>query len=106
MKLKSVQIDGFKAIKNCEFEFTDATMLVGPNNAGKSSVLQAIHLASRTINQAYEANKQSTLSLSAAEYVPSNDYRELAHKDALILVRSVRGSIPHHERNQSVTRSP
>lgn len=79
MKLKSVRVEGFKAIKSCEFDFTDVTMLVGTNNAGKSSVLQAIHLASRSINQAYEANKQSTLSLSAAEYVPSNDYRELAH---------------------------
>jgi hypothetical protein len=80
MKLKAVQVEGFKGIEKCQFEFTDATMLVGTNNAGKSSVLQAIHLASRSIHQAYEANKQSTLSLNAAEYVPSENYRELAHK--------------------------
>lgn len=79
MKLKSVKVEGFKGIKECHFDFTDATMLVGTNNAGKSSVLQAIHLASRSIHQASEANKQTTLSLSTAEYVPSDNYRELAH---------------------------
>lgn len=54
-------------------------MLVGPNNSGKSSVLQAIHLASRILSQATEANKQSTVSLNEIEYIPSTNYRELAH---------------------------
>lgn len=79
MKLKGIRVEAFKGIKSCAFEFTDATMLVGTNNAGKSSVLQAIHLASRVIQQANEANKQSTLSLNAAEYVPSESYWELGH---------------------------
>lgn len=79
MKLKSVRIQNFKAIHDCSFDFTDATMLVGPNNSGKSSVLQAIHLASRTFAQATEANKQSTISLNEIEYIPSTNYRELAH---------------------------
>lgn len=80
MKLKSIRIQNFKAISDCHIELTDTTALVGPNNSGKSSILQAIHFASRAIAQASEANKQTTLSLAEVEYIPSSSYRDLAHK--------------------------
>jgi len=80
VKLTAVTINDFKAIKSASIELTDATMLVGANNSGKSSILQAIHLAARTIALADEANKPSTLSLSDAEYLPSEMYRELGHR--------------------------
>ena len=79
MILKSIKIKNFKAIKICEFDLTSVTLLVGANNAGKSSILQAIHFASTLMRSAAEANKQSTLSLSSADYVPTESYRELAH---------------------------
>ncbi len=42
MKLHSLQIDGFKRIQSTKILFGDATFLIGPNNAGKSTVLKAI----------------------------------------------------------------
>lgn len=42
MKLHSLQIDGFKRIKSTKIFFSDATFLIGPNNAGKSTVLKAV----------------------------------------------------------------
>ncbi len=42
MKLHSLKINGFKRIESAEILFGDATFLIGPNNAGKSSVLKAI----------------------------------------------------------------
>lgn len=79
MRLKKIQVRSFKAIKDITIDLTDATLLVGSNNSGKSSVLQAVHLAGRALLQAAEANKQSTISLRELEYVPSESYRELGH---------------------------
>ncbi|WP_288379994.1 ATP-dependent endonuclease [uncultured Massilia sp.] len=42
MRLHSMQVSGFKRIKSAQISFGDATFLIGMNNAGKSSVLQAI----------------------------------------------------------------
>lgn len=42
MRLHSMRVSGFKRIKSAEIFFGDATFLIGMNNAGKSSVLQAI----------------------------------------------------------------
>lgn len=42
MKLHSLKIDGFKRIQSTEILFGDATFLIGPNNAGKSTALKAI----------------------------------------------------------------
>lgn len=57
MKLHSLQIDGFKRIKSAKIFFGDATFLIGPNNAGKSTVLKAIEWL-----------------LSAKKTIPSSEY--------------------------------
>ena len=44
-KLKSIKIKRFKQLNEIEIEVEDTTVLIGANNAGKSSVLQAIHFA-------------------------------------------------------------
>jgi hypothetical protein len=77
VSLKKITVNKFKAIDFAEINLTDATLLVGSNNAGKTSILQAIHFATRLLNQASEPNKSSTLSLTELEYVPSDDYRKL-----------------------------
>lgn len=79
MQLVNVKISNFKAIKEVDIDLTDVTLLVGSNNCGKSSTLQAVHFASRAILQAAEANKQSTISIRELEYVPSEFYKDLAH---------------------------
>lgn len=57
MKLHSLQIDGFKRIQSTKIMFGDATFLIGPNNAGKSTVLKAIEWL-----------------LSAKKTIPSTEY--------------------------------
>lgn len=42
MKLVSVKIHGFRGILDLEFTLKNYSLLVGPNNAGKSSVIDAI----------------------------------------------------------------
>lgn len=44
-KLKSIKVKRFKQLREFELEVDDTTVLIGANNAGKSSVLQAIHFA-------------------------------------------------------------
>lgn len=80
--LKSVHVQGFKAIEDAFVELTDTTLMVGPNNSGKSSVLQAVHFAARCMAQANEANKQGTISLREIEYIPTSLYKQLGHHGA------------------------
>lgn len=43
--IKSIEIERFKLIHDLRVELGEVTVLVGPNNSGKSSVLQAIQFA-------------------------------------------------------------
>ena len=42
MRIKSVTIENFKTIKHLDFKLRDLSLLVGPNNAGKSNIIGAI----------------------------------------------------------------
>lgn len=64
MKLHSLQIDGFKRIQSTKILFGDATFLIGPNNAGKSTVLKAIEWL-----------------LSAKKAIPSSEYFSIVDED-------------------------
>ncbi len=44
-QIKSVAIRRFKRIEEVQIPLTDTTLLIGANNSGKSSILQAIHFA-------------------------------------------------------------
>src|SRR6266436_1121217 len=44
-QIKSVAIRRFKRIEEVRIPLTDTTLLIGANNSGKSSILQAIHFA-------------------------------------------------------------
>ncbi|WP_080425130.1 AAA family ATPase [Burkholderia ubonensis] len=44
-KISSVTIRRFKRLEEIELPLSEVTLLIGANNAGKSSVLQAIHFA-------------------------------------------------------------
>ena len=57
MKLHSIKINGFKRVQSTKILFGDATFLIGPNNAGKSTVLKAIEWL-----------------LSAKKAIPSSEY--------------------------------
>jgi len=49
MQLTEITVKSFKGIKTATLPLRDTTVLVGPNNAGKSSALQAIHFAARAM---------------------------------------------------------
>jgi len=44
MKLKQIRVDGYKNLINCAVDLGDFNVLVGPNNSGKSNLLEAIQM--------------------------------------------------------------
>jgi len=44
MKLKQIRVDGYKNLINCIVNLGDFNVLVGPNNSGKSNLLEAIQM--------------------------------------------------------------
>ena len=43
--IKKINIANFRSIKNIEIELNNTTVLIGPNNAGKTAILEAIKIA-------------------------------------------------------------
>ena len=87
MRIQSVTIRRFKRIQEVTFPITDVTLLVGANNAGKSSALQALHFAvalaqtSRLIGEGVAWRRDSfELSFNPAQllYTPVADVMSLA----------------------------
>jgi len=44
MKLKQIRVDGYKNLKDAVLDLGDFNVLVGPNNSGKSNLLEAIQM--------------------------------------------------------------
>ena len=44
-RINSVTVRRFKRLEEVQITLGDATLLIGANNSGKSSILQAIHFA-------------------------------------------------------------
>lgn len=49
MKLRRLQIENFRGIKNLDMELGDTTVLIGENNTGKTAVLDALRFALRDV---------------------------------------------------------
>lgn len=45
MKLERFAVRNFRSIRNCEFNLSDYTCIVGPNNTGKSNVVTSLDVA-------------------------------------------------------------
>lgn len=69
-------------IGEVELPLSDLNILVGANGSGKSSIIQAVHLACCMIRQAdtVKPNNTSTLDIENLDYLPSNDYKKLGHE--------------------------
>jgi ABC-type lipoprotein export system ATPase subunit len=82
MILKSLRVEKFKRIDTVDIVLNDVTVLVGANGSGKSSIIQAIHLACCVLRQAYrvEATRTSTVGIDELDYLPSDNYKMLGHK--------------------------
>ena len=84
MELKRLKIVGFKkidAVKGVDLELADVNVLVGANGSGKSSIIQAVHLACCLMRQAdrVDASKTSTVGIDELDYLPTDDYKTLGH---------------------------
>jgi AAA15 family ATPase/GTPase len=81
MILKKLKIVDFKCVQSVELELSDVNILVGVNGSGKSSIIQAIHLACCMIRQAdsIQSNKTSTVGIEELDYLPTNNYKMLGH---------------------------
>lgn len=44
MKLKQIRVDGYKNLINCIVNLSDFNVLVGPNNCGKTNILEAVQM--------------------------------------------------------------
>ncbi len=45
MEISTVRISNFRSIKSVEVQLSDTTVFVGPNNSGKTAILDAIRIA-------------------------------------------------------------
>ena len=50
MRLHELKINNFRKLKDCRIKFRDTTFLIGPNNAGKSSVFAALQYLHKNSN--------------------------------------------------------
>jgi len=87
-KLQSIKVKRFKQLKEFELDVDDTTVLIGANNSGKSSVLQAIHFAvavaqtAKLVGEGVKwGNDKFELTLNPAQllYSPVADVHTLAN---------------------------
>jgi predicted ATPase len=76
MKLHSLKIQNFRAIKDLDLDFTDTlsrpkqiNLIVGPNGSGKTSILDAIQIVVRTLEEPYKPRLRKGLKWSATQLV-------------------------------------
>lgn len=81
VQLESIRVEKFKRIDAIDLPLADLNILVGSNGSGKSSVLQALHLASCLMRQADRIRAGSTamVRVSDLDYLPSDEYWRLGH---------------------------
>lgn len=88
MRIKQIQIRRFKAIESVDFSPDSVNILIGGNNSGKSSFLQAVQFAVSVIQAVYSLPKRkkfkndelsATLSFGALNYSPAKVVTSLAY---------------------------
>jgi putative ATP-dependent endonuclease of OLD family len=45
MRVTAIRIENFRSIKTLDLDLGDTTVFVGPNNAGKTAILDALRIA-------------------------------------------------------------
>ncbi|MBL7981927.1 MAG: AAA family ATPase [Flavobacteriales bacterium] len=88
MRISRIQIDNFRSVRQLDLEVPEVLCLVGPNNAGKSNILQALHrvlgggwlsVNSFEESDVYAHKTDSDISIKVS-FEPAIPYRKL--KDA------------------------
>ena len=78
-QINSVAVRNFKRITEAQVPFNVITYLVGGNNSGKSSVLQAIHTAVSCMQISVEQG-QKVIPESDLRYSPTAHFEQLGHE--------------------------
>lgn len=78
LRIDAVRIRNFKKIEDTRIELGPITYLVGGNNSGKSSVLQAIHTAVSCAQASVELGQQ-VVAEASLRYSPVADFSLLGH---------------------------
>ena len=82
MELEQITVKKFKKISSVTLDLADLNILVGANSSGKSSILQAIHLASCLMLHTADTTKSVRnfpVNINELDYLPTNDYKKLGH---------------------------
>ncbi|WAK04524.1 ATP-dependent nuclease [Methylobacter sp. YRD-M1] len=82
MQLEKIKIQKFKRISSIELNLSPINYLVGGNNAGKSSVLQAIHTAVTAAQTATEL-QWKIISDNQIKYCPTGNFADIGHNGPL-----------------------
>lgn len=78
LQISKVKISNFKRISEVEISLSKVNYLVGGNNSGKSSVLQAIHMAASCAKLSLE-RKEQVLPEAELRYSPTSEFVYLGH---------------------------
>ncbi len=79
MRVNKIKVENFKNISEAEITFSNVNYLVGGNNAGKSSILQAIHMAVSCAKLSVE-RREAVIPESELRYSPTSEFISLGHK--------------------------
>ena len=79
IQIESVEIKNFKKIESAKFTLGDITYILGGNNSGKSSILQAMYTAISSV-QAAKWYGKDTIPESKLWYMPTGDFSNLGHE--------------------------
>lgn len=74
--IKKILLENFKAFEKAEIEIKPITILVGPNNAGKTSLMQSISLIQQTLRSGTEV-------LAFRGVQSLGDFDNVIHQDSL-----------------------
>lgn len=102
MMITGLQLRDFKAFKSLDIELRPLTILLGPNNTGKSSVLAPIRLLAQTIG----ATDRSIALLLDGQYGDFGTFKDIVHGNRAsarfqITLSGENKDLPFHSRKES-----
>lgn len=82
--LVSIRVSGLKSFDDTTVKLSDLTVLTGPNNSGKSTILQGIALGYECLRRCVDSKKwkllESGRSVPEFEFLPVNEPKDLWYK--------------------------
>lgn len=95
MKLKRIKVENFRSIQMLDIELAQVCAIVGPNNAGKSNILEALRrvlagdwgprASNFSEDDVYQRDSELDVTIECS-FDPPIEYRRLKDGDALQLV--------------------